>query len=161
MKRLLLVVILFLSAIVPMAAQKKDGAKRPSPEMRKEMREFKIKFIAQEIDLKEDQKKPFAELYNEMSEERWQIFHEIKNIERKLKNDKNASEADYEAAAKAITEAKERDAAIEKKYDAKFSTFLTSRQIFKMKGAEETYRQKMHEMHRKKKADRDAKKIRK
>ena len=33
-----------------------------------------------------------------------------------------------------MTEAKEKDAEIEKKYDAIFSEFLTSKQVYKMKG---------------------------
>ena len=48
-----------------------------------------------------------------------------------------------------MTEAKEKDAEIEKKYDAIFSEFLTSKQVYKMKDAEEKFRNKMHEMRHK------------
>ncbi len=161
MKKTLLVIIMFLGVLIPMAAQKKEGPKKLSAEMRKEMRDFKIKFIAQEIDLKESQKKQFTEVYNEMSDERWKLFHETKKLERQLKDDKNASEADYENAARALTAAKEKDAAIEKKYDAKFASFLTAKQIFQMKNAEETYRKKMQEIHQKKRDGKDSKKSKK
>ena len=48
------------------------------------------------------------------------------------------------------TAAKEKDADIDRAYDAKFATFLSQRQIFKMKEAEDKFRAKMNEMKQKK-----------
>lgn len=87
-----------------------------------------------------------------MSDERMQVFEQTRRLERKVKKDPQATDEDYAAVSRAITEAKEKDAAIEKKYDAKFSTFMSSKQLFKMKAAEEKFRQKMNEMrHRRRK----------
>lgn len=148
MNRFFLIILLCFVAAVPSFAQKNKTDKET---MRKELMEFKLKFLAQEMDLKEDQQQKFFDLYKQMSEERVKVFKETKALENKLKSNPDASDAEYEAVSKAITAAKEKDAAIEKKYDDKFAQFLTSKQIFKMKGAEEKFRQKMHEMRHKKK----------
>lgn len=144
-----LALMLILCVAGGYAQKQRDPNKRET--MRRELEEFKIKFIAQEIELKEDQKKQFFEVYNRMNDERIKIFEQTRALERKVRKDANATDADYEALSKAITEAKEKDAEIEKKYDAVFSTFLTSRQIFKIKSSEEKFRRKIHEMWHKKK----------
>lgn len=148
-RKILLIILAMVLGIGTLCAQEK--VKKSREEMRKEFREFKIKFIAQEIDLQEDQQKQFAELYDQMCDERMKIFEQTRRLERKVKKDSNATEEDYASVSRALTEAKEKDAAIEKKYDAKFSTFLSSKQIFKMKAAEEKFRKKMSEMRHKKK----------
>ena len=138
--------LLVFAAIIPAFSQEKGKDHRA---MRKEITEFKMKFLAQEMDLKEDQQKRFFDLYSQMSDEKARLFRETRQLEKKL--DSNASEAEYEAVSKAITAAKEKEADIDRRYDAKFSEFLSSKQIFKMKSAEEKFRQKMHEMRHKKK----------
>ncbi|MCM1369351.1 MAG: DUF3450 domain-containing protein [Candidatus Amulumruptor caecigallinarius] len=147
MRKYLLFILIFLTAFASVSAQgRKHERNRES--MRKEVREFKLKFMAQEMDLKEDQQKKFFEVYNQLDDERMKIFREIKTLERRVENMENASDADYEQLSKSITSAKEKDAEIERKYDEKFATFLSPRQIFKMKKAEESFRHKLHKMHR-------------
>lgn len=150
MNKFLFLIIITLCASfssLPAFAQKEKS----HDAMRREVHEFKLKYLAQEMDLKEDQQKKFFELYNQMTEERVKVFKETRSLEKKLAGDSDASDAEYEAVSKAITTAKEKDAAIEKKYDEKFATFLTPKQIYKMKEAEDKFRQKMHEMRHKKK----------
>lgn len=141
--------ILILSVGVSVSAQK-NGDRKNREEMRKEFMDFKMKFLAQEIDLKEDQQKMFFELYTQMSDERFSVMSEVKSLERKAKSE-NATDSDYEAMTSAVTRAKEKDALIEKKYDEKFKAFLSSKQMFKLKDAEEQFRRKMHDMHGKRK----------
>ncbi len=148
-RKILLIILAVILGVGTVCAQGKG--KKSREEMRKEFREFKIKFIAQEIDLQEDKQKQFAEVYDQMCDERMKIFEQTRKLERKINKESNATEEDYASVSRAITEAKEKDAAIEKKYDAKFSTFLSSKQIFKMKAAEEKFRKKMSEMRHKKK----------
>lgn len=146
--------IFFACAGEGFAQHNHRGDKGKSPaEMRKEVEEFKIKFIAGELDLKEDQKERFVEVYTQMNNERIKVFEQTRALERKIKKNPNATDAEYAAVAKAITEAREKDADIEKKYDAIFATFLTSKQIFKIKTAEDQFRRKMHEMYHKKRRD--------
>ena len=145
-----------MATLVPCMAQQRGHRNKAA--MRKEMREFKMKFLAQEMDLKDDQKDQFSEIYSEMMKERLKVFQEIKDQEYRLKNEKDISEKEYAEMSKSITAAKERDAALEKRYDEKFSKFLTSKQIFKMKEAENKWRDKMHEMRHKSKMKNQPKK---
>lgn len=148
MKHLALLFVCLLIAAVPVFAQ--PDKEKKTENMRKELHEFKLKFLAQEMELKEDQQKKFFDLYTQMSDEKVRLYKETKALEQKLSSSANASESEYEAVSKAITAAKEKDAEIEKKYDEKFSQFLSPKQIFKMKSAEEQFRIKMHEMRHKK-----------
>lgn len=150
MNRLYLIVLLVLAGLMPVMAQTKGKSRA---EMRREVREFKLKFLAQEMELKEEQQKKFFELYNQMDDEKVSLFKETRALEKKLQ-DGNATDAEYESVSKAITEAKEKDAEIDRRYDEKFSTFLSPKQIFKMKAAEDKFRNKMHEMRHKHKGDR-------
>lgn len=112
----------------------------------KEMQEFKLKYLAQEMQLKENQQKRFFELYTKMSEEKHKVYKDARHLERKLKEQKNVTDADYAAVSRALTDSKKKEAEIEKKYDKEFQKFLSSKQIFKMKEAEEAFRARMHEM---------------
>lgn len=143
MKKFTLLLLLILAAVIPVLAQHKG---KNHAAMRKEVQEFKLKFLAQEMELKEDQQKKFFDLYNRMTDEKIKVFKETKALEKKLSDTANASDAEYDEVSKAITAAKEKDAEIDKRYDEKFRQFLTPKQIFKMKAAEEKFRDKMHEM---------------
>ncbi len=146
-KHLLLILALILGCSASAFAQKHESKKGEN--MMKELQEFKIKFIAQEIDLKESQKAEFVELYNEMTAKRVEVMRDAWKMERELKKNKDASEADYQAVTDAMTKAKAKDAEIEKSYDEKFAKILTQKQIYKMKEAEENFRKKMAEMRHK------------
>ena len=73
--------MLILAAIIPAAAQQK-GKDRET--MRKEVHEFKLKYLAQEMDLKEDQQKKFFDLYNQMCDEKIKVFRETRQLENRL-----------------------------------------------------------------------------
>lgn len=158
MRRILLLVAFVFALAVPSFAQHKVHDKQKHEQMMKEINDFRLKFLAQEMDLKGDQQKQFFDLYNNMMEERKAVFSEMRALEEKVRNDKNASDEDYMALNEAMTSSKEKMALIEKKYDAKFATFLSPKQILKMKEAEEKFRQKMHEMRGKKKPKQHEKK---
>lgn len=146
-KHLLLILALIMGCYVSAMAQRSGDKK--SENMMKELQEFKIKFIAQEIDLKESQKADFVELYSEMNSKRIEVMRDAWKMERELKKNKDASEADYQAVTDAMTKAKAKDAEIEKSYDEKFAKILSQKQIYKMKEAEEEFRKKMTEMRHK------------
>lgn len=150
MKRITFIFALLCAFVLSAEAQPATPVGKKREAMRKEMREFKMKFLAQEMELKGDARDEFFDVYGEMDEERGRLFCQTRALERRVRDDKNASDADYAAASKALAEAKAKDAEIEKKYDAKFATFLTQKQIFKMKCSEEKFRQKLREMHHKK-----------
>ena len=148
-KYLILALLAILTFTSPLAAQNKNRGKDRA-EMKREIQEFKLKFLAQEMDLEESKHKQFFDLYTQLEEERQKVIRDTKTLEKKLKNVEDATDAEYEAVSKAITSAKEKEAEIEKRYDEKFSQFLSPRQIFKMKSAEQKFRDKMREMRRNK-----------
>ncbi len=148
-------IALALLMFLPAAAQ--SNAKKSREDMRREFKEFKIKFIAQEIDVTAEQMKDFTELYSQMEDERGKIFGTAHKMGKSIKAKKNASDTEYQKLNNLINEAKEKDAQISKEFDSKFSKILTSRQIVKMKDAEECFRRKMHEMRHNKKMKRKGK----
>lgn len=148
MKKLLIFFSLLFFLVSPVLANGK-GKNRDHESMRKEIMDFKIKFLAQEMELNEEQQKKFSPLYRQMWEEKRVIFHNLHDMKKRI--GKDADESEYEAYTRASNEAKEKEAEIDRKYDPKFAEFLSAKQIFKMKAAEEKFRQKMHEMRGKKK----------
>lgn len=148
MKKLLLLFLLLLTASIGFnAAAQPKGHGKHDPKMMKEITDYKIKFLAQEMELKDDQKEKFAELYQKMTEEKMQNFHKMRELEKSLKED--SSEKDYQEASKTIADIKQRDIQLDKEYDEKFAKFLSQKQIYKMKEAEDKFRQRMHEMRQK------------
>lgn len=152
MKRIIfLLMALVVAAGVCFASddQAPEGQKKSREKMWKELQEFKLKYLAQEMELEEGQKQKFFDLYNQMTEEKSKLFRETMALERKVRKNPEATEEDYAEVSKAMTAAKEKEAEIDKKYDEKFSKFLTSKQIYKMKLAEDKFRQKMERMRKK------------
>lgn len=148
MKKLSLILILLCAVMLPTFAQERKMSRQ---EMRKELQEYKLKYLIQEMELRDETaQKKFCDIYNQMEDERVKVFKETRALKKRL-NSGNASDEEYESVSRSLTDAKEKVANIEKRYDEKFATFLTSKQIFKMKTAEETFRQKMRELRHKKK----------
>lgn len=145
-KFFLLFAALLIAAITANAQCPKD---KPDPKMLKEIQEYKIKFLAQEMELKADQMEQFAALYQKMSAEKHANFERMRSLEAKLRSE--PSEADYKAATEAMADIRVKDAELEKRYDDEFGKFLSSKQIYKMKEGEEKFRRKMMDMHHKRK----------
>ena len=153
MKGKLLLLALALLFALPSFAQK-SRSQGNNDQRRKEFLEIKLDFLAKEIDLKEDQKKQFYDLYSQMETERRAIFKKIKTAEKSIKDNKNASEADYEKATKEIADARAEMSQVDKKYDERFATFLSKKQLFKLKEAENKFMEKARECRDKKKGER-------
>lgn len=147
MKRfaLLLMMIIALSSVS--FAQKKNNEGKNV-----EYKEYRMKVLAQEMDLKEDQRKKFFELYEQMWAEKIKLFKDTKALEKKLKDSSEVTDEEYKKASDAITNAKEKIAEIEKRYDEKFSQFLSQKQIYKMKSVEDKLNQRSREIHNQRKA---------
>lgn len=149
MRKILLILTLLSSIVLPVAAQHKKDAST----MRKELNEYRIKYLAQEMELKPEQQKRFVEVYAQMTEEKDKAFAEARKLERRVRKCAECSDSDYAKASEAVAAAKIKEGEIEKKYDVRFAEFLTQKQIYKMKEAEVSFREKMREMrHRHKKS---------
>lgn len=142
--------LLILAVLFALPSFAHGGGDKGNDSNKKEMAEFKLKFLADELDLKEDQKKEFEEVYTQMVSERRAVFKRIKKAEKSISENKNATEADYERANKEINDAKNEMSLIEKKYDEKFATFLSKKQIYKLKEAENKFKDIVRECRDKK-----------
>lgn len=152
MKYLKHIISIFLLSLVtilgvsPAAyAQKRSADSRNE----KELREYKIKFLAQEMELTAEQQPKFVEVYTKMMTEKKNAFENAIALDNKVRNAKNASEADYNKASEAMAQAKIKDGEIDKKYEKEFRKFLSSKQIYKMKEAEEKFRQRLKKARKK------------
>lgn len=149
MKKNLFLLFLAVLFAVPSFAQKQEDKDKEA--RRKEMLEFKLDYLAKEIDLRDDQKKQFNELYTQMEVERRAIYKKIKKAEKSVA-DKDASEAAYEKASKEIQAARAEMVQIEQQYDEKFASFLSKKQMFKLREAEGKFMQKMQDCKEKRKS---------
>lgn len=130
--------------------KKHGGKKEDKDKMFKEIQEFKLKYLAQEMGLSEAQRKEFNEVYTQMSMEKGMIFNSCRKIEKDLKDNPNLTDEDYAKASEKLEAAREKEALLDKTYDAKFATFLSAKQIYKMKQAERAFLEKLREMRHKK-----------
>ena len=144
MKKYLLLAFILISACGLASAQ--DRCDKSKEEMFREVKEFKMKFLAQELKLSDEQCRTFFDLYSAQMDERHRLWEPAVELERKVKNDPNASEADYNAVSEAISKAKSGEVEIEERYDGKFRKILTSKQVYELKDAENRFREKMREM---------------
>lgn len=157
MKKNLMLLLLVLLVSLPAAAQKKHDRNKDHEAKKQEMLAFKLDFITSEMDLKADQKKKFEEVYTRMENERRSILKKIKKAEKSISDNKEATEADYERAAKEISSARNEMVQIESKYDEEFATFLSGKQLYKMKEAENQFMLKMQSCRDKKKKENKSK----
>lgn len=110
------------------------------------LREYKMQFLAQEMELKDNQKEKFYTLYQEMSDKVRESFRNAEELKKQLNDNPDASEEDYQKVREAERNAADQAKEIEKEYDKKFSEFLTQKQLYKLKEAEKQFRKRMQEM---------------
>lgn len=147
MWRILLPAVIVLFVSFSAQAQKKTN----NPEdFKKELQEFKLKYLLQEMDLQGDKQKEFVQLYSKYDEERDKVFREIGQKTKALKNMAKPTENDYMNVVDAMTEAKVKEGELEKNYTAQFKKFLTAEQLYKLKHAEHKFMKKVMEMRGKK-----------
>lgn len=147
MKRVYLILMLILTVILPMSA-KKDGHKGNN--RHKEVLEFKMKYLAQEMELTKEQQPRFFDLYAKMSNEKHAAYKSVRHLEKEIKNNPKASEADYRNLSTATENARRKEMEIDRRYEQEFTKFLTPKQIYKMREGEKTFRKKMSDMRKKK-----------
>ena len=144
MRKISLLIIMLLTCFSFSFSQERDPGKRER--MFKEVQEFKMKYLAQEMELSELQKKKFFEVYEEMQESKKECYQEAVVMDHRLKEEKDPTEEDYQQVRNAFNQANAKWSEIESSYDEKFSEFLTQKQIYKMREAENSFRAKFEEM---------------
>jgi len=134
------ILLLVIAIIMPVAAlAQKDHSKGSRAQWWKEMQEYKHNFIANEIGLSDEQKEKFFSVYTEMEKATFQLNKQTRDLEKKVMDNKSASDIEYEKAAEALFELKEKEGAVEKAYFDKFKEILTPKQLFKLKLAERKF----------------------
>jgi Spy/CpxP family protein refolding chaperone len=134
--------MMLICAPFNMAAQKRNA---PAP-WKKEFKEFKIRYLAQEIELRDDQKSLFVPLYTQMMEEKDEVMKVPISMQRRLDKMENASDEDYRKASEAMSNARIKENEIDQRYEEKFKQFLTPKQMYKLKEGERKFRDKLVEM---------------
>ncbi|MCH5222670.1 MAG: hypothetical protein J1E82_01390 [Muribaculaceae bacterium] len=149
MKRLAFLILILTGLMPSLFAQKEDDGKHEK--MTKEFMEFKMNYLAKEMDLTDAQKQKFFPLYEEYTHQRRDCSKRVRDIEKKLKKEgKNASEAEYQNLLELQAKTKAELAEIDKVYDEKFAEFLSPKQLYKLKEGETAFRKKLDEMKRNK-----------
>lgn len=120
-----------------------------------EIRAYKHRFLAKELDLNKETQKSFFALYDLMEDELMQMQLETRAMERKLDDDTDASNTELEAAAAAIYGQKEREGKLEMEYFQKFKEILSPRQLIKLRSSEKKFNQSLLKHQRKKREEKD------
>lgn len=147
MQRLLIIITAIVMAFGAMAQKKATAAEREA--WAKEMQQFRSDYMARKLDLSDDQKVKFTNLYNRMDGELKRVQDQTRRMAREVekKGDK-ATDLEREKAAEAQFELKGKEAEIEMKYYKEFKTVLNSRQLLKFKDAERAFMRDLMKKHR-------------
>lgn len=145
MKHILILIILMIVPGVIMAQHKKNNA-----QVEKELLEFKVKYLAQEMELKSDQQNKFIEIYTRKMADLRKIYEPAIKMQHHVKHDKNVKPEEYQKATDMMVNAKAQEAQLDKKYDDEFKKFLSAKQLYKMKQGEKEFRAKLQNLRGKK-----------
>lgn len=146
MQKIVILLIAVLFAIPTYAQNKKTKGNKE--EWKKELQDFKYKYLAQEIDLTDEQKTDFFEIYAKLESERKQALKDCKAVTKTVKEGEH-SDAEYERALDAILNLPIITGQIEKKYFEQFKTFLSDKQLYMLKTAERKFNKKLMELQKK------------
>lgn len=104
MQRILLTLILAIAALAPASAQSKS--KGDFEQKRKEVLDFKVKYLIQETDLATDKQAEFEKLYRQMEDEKHAMYSDL--FKRASALNKSSSDAEVTAVADLIAAAKQK-----------------------------------------------------
>lgn len=143
--------IILLLTFICIPATGYTQPKEPTAEMIKELQDFKIKYLIQEMELPTDKQAEFSKIYTQYDRERNTLFHQLYLNSRATRKNTSPSDAEYLETAESMATAKAREGDLEQSYFRQFKTFLTPKQLYKMKCAEKKFDHKLKEMHKNKK----------
>ena len=117
----------------------------------KEFREFKHEALNKHLNLTDEQKAAFFEVYDKMDREIAKLNRETRALERKITkaDEGTVTDVEYEAATNAIIELKGKECDIEKSYYEEFKKILTPKQLFNLKKTEREFSMDMMRQHNK------------
>lgn len=113
-----------------------------------EMRSLKHDFLTRELSLTREQQTAFFPIYDEMEDELNRINTETRNLERRVKSNRNISDAEYDEVLRTIYGQKQREGAVEMAYFEKFKTILKPAQLLTLKDAERKFTRQLVKGHK-------------
>lgn len=151
MKRSFILILIFtiFSSINVIDAQEKKN-KMNREEWFAKMRNYKHKFIADEIKLTPEQEAKFFPIYDMMENELYQAQRETRKLKKKIEKDESVSDTEYETATKAIIDLKRKEHEIELKYYYQIKPIISSKQYFLLKAAESKFTRTVMRRHNQK-----------
>lgn len=123
---------LSLAAVPQMEARQADRAERQQ-KWREQLREYKHKYLVQDLNLSAEQQDKFFPLYDEMTDRLETLNNEAREIQQKIKGDAKLSDVALDAYSRRLFEQKQLESEIELEYYDKFKTILTSKQLARLK----------------------------
>lgn len=141
-----------ISAIALLSLAASAQAPEPSEAERSriyaELKPYRHEFLAKELHLTKEQARDFMPLYDKMEDELQRISDETRDIEKRVRETKNCSNTEIEAASRAIFEEKEKAGKVELEYYEQFRTVLSPEQLFNLKQAERKFNQSLLRHHK-------------
>ena len=122
------IVILLIAMVLTIPTYAQNKKKENKEEWKKELQDFKYKYLAQEVELSDEQMTNFFELYAKLDSERKQALKVCKAITKVVKEDGEHSDVEYERAVEAVLNLPIITGQNEKKYYEQFKTFLSYKQ---------------------------------
>ena len=101
-----------------------------------QMRNYKHRILAKDLDLTKDQEERFFVLYDKLDDELIQTGAETREMERKALADAKLSDTECNTVSRALFQQKMKEAELEMSYYEQFADILTPRQLLKLKSVE-------------------------
>ena len=114
----------------------------------REIRSYKHRYLARQLELSDQCRENFFRLYDAMEDELLELNTQTRDLEQRVSANTNASDVELEAASSALFSEKAKEAEIENRYYNQFKEYLTPRQLFKLKGAERNFNRQLMRQHR-------------
>lgn len=144
MKNITIFIAFFALLLTVLPAQARGQEDADRVQFKKELREYKHRFIARHLELTKEQEEPFFELYDKMEDETAKITNETRELERKIsESGDEVTDLEYDTATDALFELKVKEGDIEKSYLDKFRTVLTKKQLFMLKSVERNFNKEL------------------
>ena len=145
--------LLLMAFMLPMAlmAQQPD---EPGPDKAKreqwfkEMKAKKHEYLIRKLELTPEQQEPFFTVYDKMDSDLRAIDRETRELERRVSQNPDATDAEYDAAIEAIYSQRYREWVVESQAKEQFSQILTKKQMLKLKRVEFEFTRALMRHHR-------------
>lgn len=143
-----IIAFLIAAILMPLSVAAQSSAAQRARWM-EQIRKTKFEFFTKEVNLSKDQQSQLFPLYEEMEKSIYKVNNEAEALLKKTAANANATDTEYEAAANAAAKSTLRQGEIELEYFNKFSKFLSKKQLFLLKQAEDKFTQYLLKQRRK------------